>query len=158
MNSPHKWPVTRKMLQFDDVITLSINKVLLKCVNKSAYKYHRTIKRVNCSDKLYTWPRFLVTKQSNEHAVLFIHALLLVRNKENIKAWRCQLSTQKLTLYNFFIRTSITIFSMRISRWSLFVICTGPLPKPALVSFDKISFWHGYDPNTKIVQTNWQHR
>ena len=35
MNSPHKWTVKRKMLQFDDVIMVSINKVLLKVFIKA---------------------------------------------------------------------------------------------------------------------------
>ena len=35
VNSPHKWPVTRKMFPFDDVIMLVPIEVILKGIGKS---------------------------------------------------------------------------------------------------------------------------
>ena len=43
VNSPHKWPVTRKMFPFDDVIMCT-----LTCQSKSLNFLHLTTKRVHC--------------------------------------------------------------------------------------------------------------
>ena len=47
VNSPHKWPVTRKMFPFDDVI---MNKILLLCIIKVTFWKLQCIDPMNWND------------------------------------------------------------------------------------------------------------
>ena len=51
VNSPHKWPVTRKMLPFDDVI-MYIPETILRCIWLSLSWFHVHCKR--CSREWHT--------------------------------------------------------------------------------------------------------
>ena len=90
VNSQHKWPVTRKMFPFDDVIMKcyydSFRWSGFSCVPSS----HRRDSTLTMAS--YSFPRTLDWRHgaSNSNSTVF-QQLLLANNKENIKApqkWR----------------------------------------------------------------------
>ena len=137
---------------------LSANKVLLKsvCLWKRM-QISPNIQANKLFEKWYTchgsgWQN----KEMNKQYHWFI-PLLLVHNKEKHKSLRLptlyteisQLSTQKLTFYDFFILRSIAISCL----WILWMVALRYLR--ASIADDrisinwKISFWHGYHQHTK---------
>ena len=55
VNSPHKWPVTRKMYPFDDVIMLTIKHVCWLICNRGSSRYP-VMTEIHWNKKVSHWP------------------------------------------------------------------------------------------------------
>ena len=79
VNSPHKWPVTRKMFQFDDVIMLFVviysikPNIIVPDITYLIYIYHTHTQMASPEKKTHN----------------FIHASMIITSwTTNIKVWR----------------------------------------------------------------------
>ena len=137
---------------------LSANKVLLKSV--CLWKRMQISPNIQANKLFEKWYAChgsgWQNKEMNKQYHWFI-PLLLVRNKEKHKSLRLptfyteisQLSTQKLTFYDFFILRSIAISCL----WILWMVALrylrSSIAEDRISIHWKISFWHGYHQHTK---------
>ena len=102
VNSPHKWPVTRKMFQFDDVIMVSSNVKLMGL--KYNLKKH--------------WP---------VHGMLCYWSVKAIYNKNfHLKVFSAY--TQEKNIWTKTVDTTILLFLVTLSSW-YYLLITNPSRK-----------------------------
>ena len=85
VNSPHKWPVTRKMFPFDDVIMLSY------IIREAKDLEFRLFRYILCGmRKVFPWIMF----------ISFVMYNLVVDNLPQLGVSQLQLSAEKIRIYN----------------------------------------------------------